>query len=138
MSKKELVPGGYGYRVDEYQNSGITNAIQILRHEVFESGNTGDLEDAAKALKVKPVFGIVAETIRHRFGKDATGLWLTTKKGVKSYSHCADGSEILGDVRKYFIPADAVKLIDLGDADGAFFVFNGKKEDCLCRVKSVT
>ncbi|MFA5790640.1 MAG: hypothetical protein WC976_06240 [Caldisericia bacterium] len=129
MLKKELVPGGYGYRVEEYQNSGVTNAIEILRHEIFESGNTSDLKDAAKALRVKPIFEIVIDTIRKRFGKDATGLWLTTKKGVKTYTHTADGTGFLGNALKYRIPKDALKLINIGDTDGAFFVFRGKKEN---------
>ena len=133
MNKKELIPGGYGYRVEEYQNSKVTNAIEILRHEIFEMGNTGDLTDAAKALKVNPIFGLVVEAIEKKFGRNATGLWLTTKKGAKTYSHTADGTGFLGDIQKYYIPLDAVKLIDLGDTDGAFFVFRGKKEEYLCQ-----
>lgn len=132
MSKGILVPGGFGYRCDEYQNSGVTNAIEILRHEIIEMDNNTDLLDAADSLKIKPQFAFVKQAIIKRFGKDATGLWLTTKKGAKTYSHTADGTGFLGDIQKYNIPKDAVKLIDLGDTDGAFFVFRGKKEEYLC------
>jgi len=100
--------------------------MDILKHEVKEMGNKGDLEVAAGILGVATTLRAVTAEVKRRFGLDAQGIWLASRKGVKTYEFASDGKTRVGTATKISIPANAIKLIDLGEPDGAFFVFKNR------------
>lgn len=126
VKEKELEPGGVGYRVEEYQGSGVTNAINIIRYETKELGNEHIVKDVAKVLKVEPTLENVVKAIKEKFGENAEAVWLATKEDVKFYEKDSEGN-VIGTANKQNIPKNAVKVSDLGK-DGSLFIYSTKEQ----------
>lgn len=128
---KEMLRDGKGYRCESYGGSGVSKALEVIRHELDEQGNTHIIDEACVALGIPcdcetPVrcdeaLDLIAKVITEAFGPGATAVWMGRHDDVKE-RYCQPDEE----PDEFPLFEDALVLSDLGE-EGALVLRPAKR-----------